>query len=303
MTADAHRSYRASAPLLLALSVVGGAAPGCRAGQPSAGPPLTAPAAPPPSPPPMGSAPMSAAPPAPSGATDSDPTRFRCHDQICRVGTESCCYFSDTGVCVPSVAPGPNDAVQLLASQLEICEATPHRYALTELIRCDESSDCADHEACCGTFLFGGADAQVCVPITTPGRSPCQFQEVCRTDATCRAAGSRCLDGRCRKPAELRCGGQRCTGAASACCGDPPSCQAPAVCEQLPWYHCMSPRDCLPGESCQLNVSGSRCLNEPDIANSRLVCDTASDCEVLKHFCAQLRCEPTDVPGIRGCTC
>lgn len=233
----------------------------------------------------------------------SDPAQFACGALRCKSGSESCCLFSDEGVCVPSVPPGPNDHVQVLASQLEACGATKHEYSLTELRRCDESSDCVRGQACCGMFLYGGASADFCVPIKTPGRAPCDFSEVCISDDTCRTAGSKCIDGACKKPVTLSCNGRLCSGADSACCGDPPSCRSPSQCEALPRYRCTSPKDCLPGERCQLQVMGSVCTNFLDLANTRSACDKTADCGPGDFICKRYVCKASEVPGIKACQC
>lgn len=241
--------------------------------------------------------PKAAPPPA------SDPALFGCGSIRCKAGSESCCLFSDESVCLPSVPPGPNDHVQVLASQLEACGATKHTYSLTGVRRCDESSDCARGQACCGMFLFGGATADFCVPMKTPGRSPCDFSEVCISDDTCRVAGSKCIEGACAKPATPSCNGQRCAGEKSACCGDPPSCRAASECAEQPRFRCTSPKDCLPGEHCQMQVMGSVCTNFLDLANTRSVCDKSADCGPGDALCRRYVCKDSEVRGIKVCQC
>jgi len=242
------------------------------------------------------------APPAPLPRL-SDSKLVGCLAQRCKVGSESCCVYSNEGDCVASVPPGPNDKVQVLASQLEACNATKHDYSLTEIRRCDESSDCARGEACCSMFMFGGASADLCVPFKTPGRSPCDFVEICIDDSTCRTSGSMCIDGACRKATTLTCGGKRCSGDKGACCGDPPSCRAPADCEHgAPRYRCTSPKDCLPGEHCQFAIVSTTCTNFVDIANTRTVCDTSADCPKSDMFCKRYACK-AEQHGIKTCQC
>ncbi len=234
----------------------------------------------------------------------SNPDVFACEAARCKAGSESCCVFSDTGVCIASVPTGPNDNVQVLAAQIDACNELKQKYSLTEIRRCDESTDCGKGEACCGTFMYGGASADVCVPIKDPKRSPCDFSELCVSSSTCRAPGAECIDGLCKKAVTLSCGNQRCTGAKSACCGDPPSCREPSGCESgTPRYRCTSSKDCLAGEHCQLQVLGSLCTNYVDTANSRRTCTTTRDCGGGDAFCKRYVCKDSEVPGIKACEC
>lgn len=239
---------------------------------------------------------------APEAVTEG--AQVECGAARCRAGVESCCFFSGEGACVASVAPGPDDPAQLLASQLAACEAAPHEYALTELRRCDESSDCPAGQSCCGRFLFGGAAASLCEPLGAPDRAACELSERCRVTETCRTPGSTCDDGACRKPATLTCAGLACPSTAAACCGDPPACRAPAACPpHEPRYRCTTPADCLAGEHCALSAFGSMCTAFVDLANTRRVCVTAADCGDGDTFCARYECAPSEVPGIRACGC
>lgn len=235
---------------------------------------------------------------------ESNPDSFACEATRCKAGSESCCVFSDTGRCVANVPPGPNDKVQLLAAQSEACNQPPSEYSLTEIRRCDESIDCAKGEACCGTFLFGGASADLCVPIKDPKRSPCDFSEICVNSSTCRVPGAECIDGMCKKAVTLSCATERCSGAKSACCGDPPSCREPSQCEAgVPRYRCTSAKDCLPGEHCQLQILGSLCTNFVDTANARRACETTRDCGGGDAFCKRYVCKDSGIPGIKACEC
>lgn len=252
------------------------------------------------------------APVAPSVAIDaaaaplpprvSDPASFACGGARCKVGSESCCWFSDEGACVPSAPPGANDTTQVLASQIEACDKLKAPFSLSEIRRCDESSDCARGEACCGMFLYGGASADFCVPIKNPKRAPCDFSEVCTTDDTCRVPGAKCIDGACKKPAIISCNGQPCAGKDKACCGDPPACRAASDCT-TPHFACTSPKDCLTGEHCRLQVGGSLCTNFEDVANARMICDKTSDCGGPNPFCQRYACKPSEHAGIKACEC
>lgn len=153
-------------------------------------------------------------------------------------------------------------------------------------------------------FLYGGASADIRVPFKTPGRAPCDFSEVCIDDAGCRTAGSKCIEGVCRRPVTLSCARQRCTGEKNAYCGDPPACSAPADCTPgQPRYRCASPKDCLPGEHCQMHVMGSVCSNFLDVANTRKVCDKTVDCGPSDALCQRYVCKPSEISGIKACEC
>lgn len=235
----------------------------------------------------------------------SDSRSVGCVTTKCPAPSETCCVFSDRGACVATVPKGPHDDVQLLASQLEACGAKQTEYSLTEVRRCDESSDCPGGESCCGMFLFGGASANVCVKQNGKRSAPCDFSEVCIDSSTCQVSGSECIDGVCAKRVErLACGKQKCSGETSACCGDPPSCMKPSECEfGMPRYRCASPKDCLHGQHCQVQVMGSLCTNFVDIANTTMACDTQADCGSGEPFCKRHVCRPAGVGSLKTCIC
>ncbi|MCC6213480.1 MAG: hypothetical protein IT376_01310 [Polyangiaceae bacterium] len=252
----------------------------------------------------VGRAPPRPAAPAAPPAAVTEGALVECGASRCRAGVESCCFFASGGACVASVAPGVDDASQLLASQLAACEQAPHEYSLTEIRRCDESSDCPAGQACCGRFLFGGAAAALCEPLGSPGPAACELAERCRVTETCRTPGSVCDDGACRRPVSLTCAGLACPASAAACCGEAPACRAPDACPpHEPRYRCAAPVDCLPGEHCALSAFGSVCTAFVDLANTRRVCATAADCGGGDPLCARYECAPSEVPGVLACRC
>ena len=238
-------------------------------------------------------------PPAPSGEA---PRTFACGKARCRLGKETCCSDGDDGVCVPSVAPGPDDKTQLLASQIVACDAAGLRYALASVARCNRSADCGTGEYCCDQFLYGGASAQLCLKSDSHA-NPCEYGELCGDGGACRSAGAACVEGRCRKPlASMQCGEATCSGA-SVCCGEPPACVSPAQCKG-PRYECMHPADCLAGEHCASGVLGTTCVGVFDLANTAVVCDSDADCPANTMLCqGKLKCTPASVPHLETCVC
>lgn len=207
--------------------------------------------------------------------------RVACGPEQCHVGEETCCGNStgDEGRCVATVPAGPDDAGQLLGGQILACQAVS---APTDsLRRCDDSGDCAASEACCNQFLYGGATADLCEPIATPGRSPCGFNEVCTVDADCRIEGATCRDGTCVKAASFECGQQRCAPG-ERCAGHPPRCM-PGDTSTFPRWDCATSRDCLPGETCFVGIAGTQCLGSS--ATAAPVCESVADCPAPHRLC------------------
>jgi hypothetical protein len=234
---------------------------------------------------------------------ESDPERFRCGRTSCRARLESCCSDGHGGGCVPTLPPGPQDNVQLLASQLQECGSVKLEYSLNEIARCDESADCGKNEACCGMFLFGGASANLCVPYDSPDTSPCDFSELCYVGKPCATRGAACVDGECLKPVtNLPCGSATCSGDASACCGDPPACRKPAECGHA-GLRCARPSDCLKGQHCALGPMGTHCTGMLDLANTRIVCQKDADCPRQNFMCKAMRCAPSEFAGVKACAC
>lgn len=296
------------------------AGPRSRAAQASAIALSLASCQPSPPPPPTATVPviaLASAPPEPALSASAPPViaapaapgTFRCGEGACRVGRETCCWDGRTGACVPTVPPGPDDQVQLLASQIEACSRAKLTYSLASLARCGDSGDCPSGEACCVQHLYGGAAASVCIPLSRSGDAACDLGEPCRPEVPCRARGAECAEGLCRKPSSsVLCGKATCAGASPACCGDPPVCQPAAACAAGPRYRCAGPRGCLDGEHCQATFSGTRCLRLLDVANAEVVCARDIDCP--KALClgrpgARPRCAPSGgrAGWLKTCSC
>jgi hypothetical protein len=233
------------------------------------------------------------------------PGTFRCGETACRAGKETCCSDGTTHGCVATVAPGPEDKAQYLATQMMACNALKLENAFQSVVRCEDASDCGKDETCCEEWLFSGAYAMVCKPLRG-GAPACGIAEGCRT--TCRSKGAECHAGACRKPLdEVRCGAGRCQGDKPACCGETPACHTEAECSASgvgPRYQCASPRDCIDSEHCARSIMGTSCTRLWDVANTETVCDTVKDCpeEGCLVTRAKIRCEGA-ADGLRTCTC
>jgi hypothetical protein len=232
----------------------------------------------------------------------SDRTRVHCMSGVCQVGRETCCRTADEGICVSSVKPGPADDAQPLVSQVEACNAKKPPFALDTIARCDESIDCGEAEACCAQFLYGGMEANLCVPIRKKDLSPCGWHEVCVESSSCRTAGAVCVNGACQKPvASLPCGDTSCTAPNNVCCLDEMRCGLATDCPSG-GLHCAHPGDCLKGQFCEASFLGTQCTGQVAWGAATSVCDSDKDCRGVEP-CKQARCVPSKFSGIKRCDC
>jgi hypothetical protein len=228
-------------------------------------------------------------------------TRFACGDSTCEAGTQSCCSKDDRALCVPTVPAKPEDRVQLLAAQIEAC-AQAGVADVTAIDRCDSSSDCAAKEACCEEFLFGGASAQICLPIEPTQGTPCDFGEVCVAGEPCHVGDTKCSDGFCRtRPEHLRCEQGECAPG-NVCCDEPPTCMPEAQCiGNARRFDCTGPDDCVHGAECWYGNQGTRCFNFSGGPMQR-VCRTDKDCPSEAWCKKPMRCGNSD-QYFKVCTC
>ncbi len=244
-----------------------------------------------------------------------DPATFACGDKRCASGKASCCPNENIPDCVAATAASAND---WSAYEPECKQAQPHSGYMDDVwIRCDESQDCGDKEACCFKRLGEHSSAWRCLPLEKNGRSPCPGEEICISGGPpCRTRGADCVanpgswlaPGFCRKLAKnLKCGAATCSGDTSACCGDPPTCRAPADCAPKPGgdyivqYTCATHTDCLDGEWC---------ISDPEAGGRSCTatlpfkpCERAPDCF---DFCNEKRatCGPYPaMPQMKSCAC
>ncbi|MBK7579614.1 MAG: hypothetical protein IPI67_05335 [Myxococcales bacterium] len=235
--------------------------------------------------------------------------RFRCGLASCQAAKETCCLAGNEGVCFAS---SPDDApkgkVGYLKTQFDACNAAslPHGYSLSGIERCDESIDCAKGEICCDQFLFSGATISECVASKPAAPTPCEYGERCIESATCRLAGTSCVEGYCRKlVAKLRCDQAPCADG-EVCCGSPLGCRASAACEGYHRVRCNTDGDCVKGQRCFVSGYGSDCIALlQDPLSQQLVCRRDADC---KFPCPGAggklaRCLPAEVTWLRSCQC
>jgi hypothetical protein len=242
-------------------------------------------------------------PPTPRLTPVSDEQRIYCGNTTCRVGDESCCSDGELSVCVPTVRPRPDDNAQPLASQIEACRHTTPPMEVANIARCDESIDCRSGEACCARSLFPGADANLCVPIKKKDRSPCELHEVCVKDSSCRAPGSGCVAGTCRKPvSKLPCGDAECTAPKSVCCLESMRCALASECHGAA-LECAHNSDCLKGQYCEISAVGTTCTGQIAWGNAGSVCERDEDCSVISDICKKPVCTPSEFRGIKNCDC
>lgn len=236
----------------------------------------------------------------------TDAKVFGCGTSKCRAGEESCCGTSSSGVCVPTVPPGPKYKAKVLAAQLDACAKAKPPSSFVEILRCDESIDCTEREVCCEQLLSDNGSAALCVAQAKPGDTQCDLGERCVEGSPCRLPGTVCTRGYCKKPVtDLRCGKATCGQAAPACCGVPPTCQPESKCPDVGRFACARPSDCIPTEHCQLSTGGTACVGQIDIINTQLVCERDADCPdvCLGRPRAKTRCLQSEVEGIMTCQC
>jgi hypothetical protein len=178
-------------------------------------------------------------------------------------------------------------------------------------LSCDEASDCAAGEVCCG---FGGAN---------PLRTRCLAPEACEGASVC-APGEACLPGqrcggvwwphlgplhRCVAPPRrgLVCGATRCeAGAAEPYCRWDVTTQS-GTCtgrsfepESAGIFECFSAADCaLPNQRCCGSSTGSACNGHctDDFSGERTVCALDVECRPEER-CVEVGGGP---PGLRFC--
>ena len=234
-----------------------------------------------------------------------------CGSARCKVGSETCCGYSDVFACVPraregSAAAGENQRETWGQAQYMACTTHPPTdLSLTSMATCDDANDCRADEACCAMGLGGDMIVDVC-ERRQGSASSCDFGERCHEGSPCRTAGTQCIEGRCRKGPMKSCGGVACSDDAPLCCapfGDDgkPTCGTTASCEAKDLsarFECRLPSDCPPGEACMSFLGGTTCQGSVDVWNGMLLCAADADCPAT--MCemmapgARPRCQPLD---------
>ena len=206
------------------------------------------------------------------------------------------------------------------------------KMAVREIRYCDDSEDCGPGERCCVDPTGPADNSFQCVAAPTPARFTCPGHEICRSDATCRSKGARCIARRCRRvDRPLPCGPRR------VCSGETPICHyeplpdeyvtlpngwrrerldrplaEPGVCEPFSdprpneSIECMNAADCLPTERCCMSWPRTYCQGS---CQNVVVCRSSADCAGIlvrehngwgdKYLPSQ--CVPCPVPGVRCC--
>lgn len=272
----------------------------------------------------------SAALPAPSASTSVvavAPTfvmnTIQCGKKLCNLTTETCCIYSDEGDCRKrEPIRGGKLLEERLSAQLEVCNKTPPSdLSLSEVLYCDDSSDCPANQACCAQWMWSGASFNSCVPLRPDGKNACELVEACVIRGNCRTPNTVCQSGKCvLKDARIRCAGTVCDGSTPACCrlsqDAPPKCVAEKDCiapqnsENGPFpvrQECSGPSSCARGMYCQSGLLGTYCSGMRDGANAALVCDTVRDCSQADCKAmgqkGPVKCEPDQASGFSTCSC
>ena len=232
-------------------------------------------------------------------------TGVACGADRCGKG-QLCCQQGDGERCVP-------------AGEEAACRKA-HGAKLAVAAACDESSDCAQGERCCGGRLGKDEDgiAVRCTPAIEcdkpwgrAGGLGIPAREVCTRGARCDKPDTTCLaTGECVSAvSRVACGPQ------SACPADRPWClwdagSATGECiPRGPWLHeegvieCDDKADC-PGALCCLGARRTFCAVEcdPDLAYAPLVCRGAASCG--KRGDREPSCDPAEglPPGLGTCS-
>jgi hypothetical protein len=205
----------------------------------------------------------------------------RCGASTCKAGSETCCWFGKDSGCAPT-APGNREPELLKQSQL-CMDRVKSDVALSGVTRCDDAADCGPKETCCSVEPLGGLELGLCVPFA-PGKGACDLGERCVPEVACKTPGTSCIEGHCRLAGKPECMGKRCEASAPVCCGKfdwqgKPSCRTASECAGgANLYECFKPSDCPKGETCQSQMTGTRCLGKVATSGRMVVCEKDADC-------------------------
>jgi hypothetical protein len=270
-------------------------------------------------PPPQPSASAPNAPPAPTFVINT----IKCGQKLCNIANETCCSYGGEYDCRRRAPMGTGKQVEAkLSAQLAVCnDSPPSGLSLTEILYCDDSSDCPANQVCCAQWLWSGASFNSCVPARSDGKNACELVEACVIRGNCRTANTYCEASKCAlKDAHVRCNGGGCDGVTPVCCSinqdSGPRCVAerdcvpPADNENGPFpvrHECSGPSSCPRGMYCQLGLLSTYCSGMRDAANSTLVCDNVRDCSIeecrVMGNKGPVKCEMDKERGFSVCTC
>lgn len=228
-----------------------------------------------------------------------------CGDKACGAN-EACCNDAPSPRCVRADAPGE----------------------CSDLVRCDESSDCGASQYCClgridnYTFKSECASKARCDQYwDRPGGYGLPAQEICARGGTCKDPTRTCIP----EQNSLVSGGQCVSSAARATCGAAGECPAArpwclwdeertaSECiPRGPWlgeegvFECDSRGDC-PGGTCCGSSVGSRCCPlatvDKELAYAIEICKSSKDCSAPGDVCHPYTSEPPRqlAPGLGSC--
>jgi hypothetical protein len=184
---------------------------------------------------------------------------------------------------------------------VDACNAKKLPFAVDTIARCDESIDCDESEICCAQLLYGGLEANLCVPTGQDGPA-CEWHELCVESSSCRMPGAVCVNGACQKAVpSVPCGDATCAGPKSVCCLEPMRCGAATECPTNA-IRCSRRDDCLKGQSCEISFLGTQCTGQVAWGAASIVCESDEDCRDLPQ-CKRARCAPSSFPRIGRCDC
>jgi hypothetical protein len=179
---------------------------------------------------------------------------------------------------------------------------------------CDDGTDCGPGLTCCMT----GASAELVQECTTRhGPESNCAREVCKPGGARCPRGQRCEGSFCSSDLAVTC-----PGSGKVRCGNDEYCEwksdaTACVKEPVPVedteeprgvFACTKPLDCGKGNQCCTSMSvfwhSTGCATNCDVTNSRLVCESASDCKPMLALVpsdmrqkAKLTCKPIDGEG------
>jgi len=195
----------------------------------------------------------------------------------------------------------------------------PKSNSLEGWYACDDASDCAAPLTCCRLFASAAEVFECGKPHGNCAELPCAEPDGLRCPA-----GQKCSEGYCHADARATCGpAQRCPAERPYCAwSSAPACvdEAAAVSDADALlnlrgnvsgiYACTKPSDCGTQRCCTsmgLGEKQTTCMNNCDLGNSMMLCETVADCAALgRDHChgdasclRSVRCAPpeTDKPG------